>query len=93
MATVKDVEEQIQRVEGFKVKIRWHNGADVRSTYSHLLPYPYDWNASDEWTVQEWKDERFTIWYAGFKVDALRHGDKRVGPQTRLRNLRQYTSA
>ena len=70
MPLLKTVEEKIQRVEGFKV-VFMKNGKDVHGNTEGIPQYPYVQKAKNNWTVEEWKNERFKKTYPGFDVKVL----------------------
>ena len=86
MAKVGRAELRISQIEGFLVKIRHLDGADVRSDRTGMPTWPYERAAKDAWTVADWKRERFTPTYPGFNADVL-DGDGSPG-QTRLESVR-----
>lgn len=89
MAKVGSVELKIARVEGFRARIRYLSGADVRGDREGMPTYPYERAARDAWTVADWRRERFSRTYPGFDVDVL-DGDGNIvtAGQTLLESVR-----
>lgn len=67
MALLKNVELKINQIEGFKVTFV-KNGRNVHANLEDIPPYPYMIAAQDNWTVQEWKQKRFSQKYPGYDV-------------------------
>lgn len=67
MALLKNVETKIKQVEGFKVTFV-KNNRDIRGNLEDIPTYPYAVAAQDNWTVQEWKQKRFSQKYPGYDV-------------------------
>jgi hypothetical protein len=57
--TVKQLEAQIRRIEGFRVVITHRDGRDVRGDKKRLRGYPYQNAASGSLTISEWRRLRF----------------------------------
>lgn len=93
LVNVGAVERKIARVENFLVRIKYPDGADVRSDRDQMPTYPYENAARDAWTVEKWKRERFRMTYPGFDVDVLRGNREPASGNTRLQTVRDsYTS-
>lgn len=88
MPKVGRVELRICQVEGFLVKIRHLDGANVRSDRSGLPTWPYERAAKDPWTVTDWKRERFAPTYPGFIADVVDADGNPVHGLTLLENVR-----
>jgi len=88
MAKVGLAELRISQLEGFLVKIRHLDGADVRSDRAGMPTWPYERAARDSWSVADWKRERFLSIYPGFNVEVLDGDGNPVPGQTKLENLR-----
>lgn len=89
-----NVERKIKRVEGFKVRIKYLDGTDVRSDRDAMPPYPYRVAARDLWTVEDWKRERFRRTYPGFNVEVARRSGEGARGNTRLETIRaEYAEA
>ena len=88
MAQVNSVENQIERVEGFAVRILWPDGRDVRSDKEGVPGYPFERAAKDALTVFEWKQLRFQSTYPGYKVEVLDGHGNPVGGNTKLATVR-----
>jgi hypothetical protein len=77
MAQVRRVERRIERVEGFRVRILYEDGRNVRSDRSDLNQYPYERMMKNSSNVKTWKQHRFHVVYQGFDVEVLdARGDK-----------------
>ena len=68
MATVRSVERQIRRVEGFDVRIHYsgpgrERGRDVRGDRQNIPGYTYEGRRGDHETVAAWRAERFEAHY------------------------------
>ena len=87
MASIARLEDDIWKLEGFKVTIRWpQTKRDVRDDKKKIPGYPYERKAKNEWTVADWRRERFDRHYPGFDVDVLKpDGSKSKGKLSRLR--------
>lgn len=88
MPTLRWVEGQIHRIEGFHVAFRHPRGRDVRSDMEDVRSYPFERRLADDRTVSEWVDLRFREQYRGFEVDVLRADGSSAHGNTLLRNLR-----
>jgi hypothetical protein len=88
MAKVGRVELRISQVEGFCVRLHHLTGADVRSDRSGVPTWPYERAAKDNWTVTDWRRERFTPTYPGFRVAVLDGDGNEVDGHMKLENLR-----
>jgi hypothetical protein len=71
MATVRQLEGRIERIEGFRVQLLHPGGRDVRGDRANLPQYGYERAASDGVNVRRWKDVRFTPSYSGWDVEVL----------------------
>ncbi len=76
MASLKNIERDIQNLEGFDVVIR-SNGVNVRN----LPAYDYGRAARAAFTVADWQRARIERNYPGLEVDVLR-ADGRVAART-----------
>jgi len=89
MPSVKQVEKQIFRREGFKVQFRdRQTGRDVRGDLGGIAPYPYAKMARNRWSVSGWKQRRFGQCYPGFDVTVLRHDRNVAHGRTLLSTVR-----
>ncbi len=88
MPKVGRVELRISQVEGFLVRMRHLDGADVRSDRMGMPTWPYERAAKDRWTVADWKRERFFPTYPGFSVEVLDGDQEDVPGQTKLETVR-----
>lgn len=87
MASVKNVQRQTWRREGFEVRILYEgpgpsSGRDIRDDRTGLPNYPYR-RASADSTVASWIDGRFKRTFPGFEVEVLR-GDRSVADHRTL---------
>jgi len=89
--TTSQLERDIERFEGFPVRIRHgRDRRDVRSDKKNLPGYAARWEriARNAHTVADWKRLRFDRLFPGFEVDVLR-ADRRVAHgKTSLAKLR-----
>ncbi len=70
MATLKVIENQIFRLEGFRVRFRdRYTSKDVRADLKGVTAYPFKLMAKNRMTVATWKRTRFHRQYQGFQVD------------------------
>lgn len=73
MATIRQVEEKILDVEGFKVHVlHAQGGRDVRSDRGRMPAYPYKRALKGSKSVSDWRNGRFTQRYPGFCVRVLK---------------------
>ena len=72
MATVKQVERRIEKIEGFRVQIlHGRDRRDVRSDKGGVTQYPYERALKGSNHVKAWRDHRFAKHYPGFEVQVL----------------------
>ena len=93
MATVRNVQRHIRRVEGFDVHFVYEgpgptSGRDVRDDRSGIPTYPYVRAAADKLTVGAWIDARFKAMFAGFDVVVLDATGHAVNTRTKLSTVR-----
>jgi hypothetical protein len=88
MSTVKTVERQIRRTEGFDAHILHPDGRDVRSDRDHMPSYPFTRKASGTSTVADWRRTRFHLRYPGFDVVVVDGRGDIVHGSTLLRTVR-----
>jgi len=73
MATIRAVERQIRRVEGFEVRIlHGRDRRDVRGDKAGVHGYAYHRQIKGSKNVREWRDGRFAERYPGFEVEVLK---------------------
>lgn len=90
VATIRSVESQIQRLEGFAVRIRHgRDGRDVRSDKAKIPGYDYQRQLDGAKTVRQWRDGRFRRRYPGFEVDVIRADGHVAHGGTLLATLRK----
>jgi hypothetical protein len=88
MATVRSIERQIAKVEGFKVRVLYEDGRDVRSDRSNLPGYHYGRALKGSANVREWIDRRFKTAYPGFDVEVFDADGRHMHGRTRLTTVR-----
>ena len=88
MPSLRYVERQIERVEGFKVAFLHPDGRNVRSDMEDLLSYPFDRALAGDRTVSEWVALRFHQQYRGFAVAVLNRDGSHAHGNTLLSNVR-----
>jgi hypothetical protein len=87
--SLRNVERQIERVEGFRVAFRHPDGRDVRGDMQDVLSYSFKHRLPDERTVSEWIRIRFHERYRGFDVAVLLPDGSRAHGNTRLGTARR----
>lgn len=98
MATVRTVERQIRRLEGFDVKVHFlgpgrERGRNVRSDRQDLPGYDYERRRADHDTVSTWRTERFERAYPGFTAAVLDGRGDEVDGRTLLATVRASYAA
>jgi hypothetical protein len=88
VATVRVVERQIERVEGFRVAIRHLDGRNVRGDRTNMPTYPFRRAMADSANVAAWREGRFRLRYPGFEVDVVGSDGRNVHGATLLANVR-----
>ena len=89
MPTVKRVECQVFRREGFRVQFRdRQTGRNVRDNLEGITSYPYGKMARNRWSVNRWKEQRFSQCYPGFDVAVLRNDRHVAHGRTLLATVR-----
>jgi hypothetical protein len=88
MPNVGQVERAIERVEGFRVRLRHPHGRDVRSDRENLPGYPYKRALNGSKTVRQWVDLRFTRNYSGWSVEVLQPNDQPAHGRNLLSTVR-----
>ena len=73
MATIERVENQIERLEGFRVAFLTELRRDLRGDRTGIPGYggKFAHKAPGRMTVAGWKQRRFRAVYPGFDVDVL----------------------
>ena len=92
MATIKTVQREIAKFEGFEVIIKHGlNGRDVRDDRSRVPGYSgqYERIARNSFTVADWIRTRFENRYPGFRVTVLRADGKAANGRNKLDSLRR----
>jgi len=89
MPTLKRVERQIFRCEGFRVHFRdRQTGRNVHGNLEGITSYPYAKMARNRWSVNHWKEQRFNQCYPGFDVAVLRNDRHVAHGRTLLATVR-----
>jgi hypothetical protein len=88
MATCKQVQDRIQKVEGFRVRIKHLNAKDVKLIMGGFSQYPYKSMAKSNWRVSTWKIDRFKKKYQGFRIVVLDGNGRPVHGLMLLKNVR-----
>ena len=88
MATVRSVERQIKRLEGFAVRFLHPDGHDVRGDRSHMPGYDNRRMAPNAFRVSQWIERRFRPKYPGFGVEVLKADGTKAHGNTRLSSVR-----
>jgi hypothetical protein len=85
---IKNVERQIWGIEGFAVRFLYRDGTDVRGDKTGLPGYPYERAASNDITVESWKQTRFRQVYPGYDVDVVNAYNSSIQGNTKLATVR-----
>ncbi len=88
MPQLMNVERQIATVEEFEVTILHPDGRDVRGDRQALPGYPYDKAAKNDFTVGQWRDQRFRKAYPGFDVTVWNADGSEAHGATKLATVR-----
>ena len=89
MATMKQVEHRIEKVEGFRVQIlHGRDRRNVRSDKGGVTQYPYERALKGSNNVRAWRDHRFAKHYPGFEVQVLATSGHKVHGRTLLTTVR-----
>jgi Uma2 family endonuclease len=89
MPTIGSIERRIQRIEGFKVRLRYPDGRNIRSDQQDFRHnYNYERAASDDITVSQWSRSRFQNVYPGFIVEVLFRDGQIANGNTKLSSVR-----
>jgi hypothetical protein len=88
VANIRSIESRIQKVEGFRVRILYERGRDVRSDRSNLPGYPYERALKNASSVRDWADRRFRTAYPGFDVEVVNAAGGKVHGRTKLATVR-----
>jgi hypothetical protein len=93
MATVRNVQRHIRRVEGVDVHFVDEgpgptSGRDIRDDRSGVPTYPYVRAAADKLTVGAWVATRFKVMFPGFDVVVLDGTGHAVNTRTKLSTVR-----
>jgi len=88
MSKLKTVERRIANVEGFEVTFRHADGRDVRSNKEGLPMYPYQVAAKNDFTVGQWREQRFNQAYPEFEITVWWADGPEAHGATKLSTLR-----
>ena len=92
MASVKTIERNIGKLEGFDIRFCHLDGADVHSDKTLIPAYPFEFAADGSMTVLAWKEQRFIRAYPDFKVEILDASGQECDGEMLLSNVRDsYT--
>ncbi|MFZ2057499.1 MAG: class I SAM-dependent DNA methyltransferase [Acidimicrobiales bacterium] len=86
MPSVSQVEDQIEEVEGFRVRFVSPDGTDP--TRRRVDDYAYANAGNRKWTVAKWRKTRFTPTYWKFDVEVFDGSGRPAHGKTLLSNLR-----
>lgn len=67
---VRDLEEQMRRLEGFDVRLLNEDGRDMRGDATGLSPYAYERYGGDNTRVSDWVGSRIRSKY-GYDAEVL----------------------
>ncbi len=93
MPTIKRVESQIWRAEGFEVRIRHVGpgpvkGRDVRGDRGEIRGYHFKRRRANEDSVSSWVQGRVRKGYPGCEVDLLEADGSTANGRKKLRTVR-----
>jgi hypothetical protein len=90
VATIRSVERQIRRVEGFDVRILYgRERRDVRGDKEGVPGYAFKRAMKHEANVAQWRRQRFSRRYPGYDVAVLHYDRTRAHGATLLGTLRR----
>ena len=90
MATIRSIERQIYRVEGFRVRVlHGRDRRDVRGDKEGVPGFTYERAMKNDATVVQWRRQRFARKYPGFNVEVLRADDLTAHGGMKLGTLRR----
>jgi hypothetical protein len=73
VATIRSIERQIYKIEGFRVRIlHGRDRRDVRGDKEGVPGFTYERAMKNDATVVQWRHQRFARKYPGYKVEVLR---------------------
>ena len=88
MPSLRWVERQIERVEGFRVAFLHHDGRNVRSDMQRVAAYGFERQLPGDRTVADWVALRFREQYRGFDVAVLHLDGTHAHGNTLLETVR-----
>jgi hypothetical protein len=71
LPSIKNFQRQVERLEGFEVRVLHPDGRDVRDDMRIDVTYPYSRAAPGHITVAQWRRRRANTTLAGFSVEVL----------------------
>jgi hypothetical protein len=90
VATIRSIERQIYRIEGFRVRIlHGRDGRDVRGDKGGVPGFTYARAMKNDANVVQWRRQRFDRKYPGYKVEVLRADGLAAHGGTLLGTLRR----
>jgi len=87
MPSISFLESKISNLEGFSISFTL-SGRNVRGDKTIQTSYGYSNRARGDWTVAEWKRNRFMSSFAGFGVEVYDGFGNPASGQVKLENLR-----
>ena len=88
MAKVEYVENTIAQIEKFSRVAFYKNGVNVKGNKENMPQYPYSMAARSDWTVAEWRKNRFLQCYPGYDVKVYMQDGTEAGGGMKLATVR-----
>ena len=88
MPKLRSVERAVANTEGFEVTIRHADGRDIRGDKTGIRGYPFKKGARNDFTVAEWRKQRFRSCYPGYKVTVWLFNGEEAGGGMKLSTVR-----
>ena len=89
MATLRSVQQRMLKIEGFNVVVRHrYTRRNARDDMKNITQYPYSRMAKNDYTVNQWRRQRFQPTYSGFTVDVVDATGNVSNGNTKLANVR-----
>lgn len=85
---VKSLERKIANLEGFAITICYADGRDIRGDKANMPGYPYELAARNDFTVAQWRDQRFLKCYPGLSVKVWLADGEEAHPANKLATVR-----
>jgi hypothetical protein len=90
MPKIKSVERRIEKIERFRIRFLYEKDhKDVRGDKVISHGYPFRHAATDDITVEAWKETRFRQEFVGYDVDVLDGRRASVQGNTKLATVRE----